>query len=432
MQPVTVGPHRLQGLLGLPSEPRGLVIFAHGSGSGRLSPRNNHVARRLESAGFATLLLDLLSSEEEADRRNVFDIPLLASRLVEATRWARGTAGLAGLPIGYFGASTGGGAALAAAARATGVAAVVSRGGRPDLAGPALPLVAAPTLLLVGSNDHQVLELNRQAMRHMRCTVELHIVPGAGHLFEEPGTLDTVVAEAVRWFALYLDHTGPDSTVLPFSDRHSAGRLLASGLLRFKGDEPLILALPRGGVPVAYEIAEKLGAELDLLLVRKLGAPHHPEVGIGAVIDGANPQVLLNRDIVGQLSLPPGYIHNEAHRQLREIERRRAQYVGERKPVSVTGRTVIVVDDGIATGSTVRAALRAVRQKKPARLILAVPVGAPETIESLRSECDELVCLAAPAPFQAVGVHYRDFSQTTDEEVKRLLAAHRVELAEAD
>ena len=432
MQPVTVGPHRLQGLLGLPSEPRGLVIFAHGSGSGRLSPRNNHVARRLESAGFATLLLDLLSSEEEADRRNVFDIPLLASRLVEATRWARGTAGLAGLPIGYFGASTGGGAALAAAARATGVAAVVSRGGRPDLAGPALPLVAAPTLLLVGSNDHQVLELNRQAMRHMRCTVELHIVPGAGHLFEEPGTLDAVVAEAVRWFALYLDHTGPDSTVLPYSDRHSAGRLLASGLLRFKGDEPLILALPRGGVPVAYEIAEKLGAELDLLLVRKLGAPHHPEVGIGAVIDGANPQVLLNRDIVGQLSLPPGYIHNEAHRQLREIERRRAQYVGERKPVSVTGRTVIVVDDGIATGSTVRAALRAVRQKKPARLILAVPVGAPETIESLRSECDELVCLAAPAPFQAVGVHYRDFSQTTDEEVKRLLAAHRVELAEAD
>lgn len=432
MQPVTVGPHRLQGLLGLPSEPRGLVIFAHGSGSGRLSPRNNHVARRLESAGFATLLLDLLSSEEEADRRNVFDIPLLASRLVEATRWARGTAGLAGLPIGYFGASTGGGAALAAAARATGVAAVVSRGGRPDLAGPALPLVAAPTLLLVGSNDHQVLELNRQAMRHMRCTVELHIVPGAGHLFEEPGTLDAVVAEAVRWFALYLDHTGPDSTVLPFSDRHSAGRLLASGLLRFKGDEPLILALPRGGVPVAYEIAEKLGAELDLLLVRKLGAPHHPEVGIGAVIDGANPQVLLNRDIVGQLSLPPGYIHNEAHRQLREIERRRAQYVGERKPVSVTGRTVIVVDDGIATGSTVRAALRAVRQKKPARLILAVPVGAPETIESLRSECDELVCLAAPAPFQAVGVHYRDFSQTTDEEVKRLLAAHRVEPAEAD
>ena len=432
MQPVTVGPHRLQGLLGLPPEPAGLVIFAHGSGSGRLSPRNNFVARRLESAGFATLLVDLLSSEEEADRRKVFDIPLLASRLVEATHWARGTAGLTSLQIGYFGASTGGGAALLAATLAPGVAAVVSRGGRPDLAGAALPMVAAPTLLLVGSDDHQVLELNREAMRSMSCPVELHVVPGAGHLFGEPGTLDAVVSEAVRWFALHLGHAAPGSAVLPFSDRHSAGWLLAQELLRFKDDRPLILALPRGGVPVAYEIAEKLHAELDVLLVRKLGAPYHPELGIGAVIDGTNPQVLLNREIVGQLSLPSGYIHNEAHRQLREIERRREQYVGDRKPVPVTGRTVIVVDDGIATGSTVRAALRAVRQKKPAKLILAVPVGAPETIESLRGECDELVCLAAPVSFNAVGNHYRDFSQTTDEEVKRLLAAHRVELADAD
>ncbi|WP_309660914.1 phosphoribosyltransferase [Sphingomonas sp.] len=428
-----VGPHHLEGLLGSPASPKGLVIFAHGSGSGRFSPRNNHVARRLEHEGFATLLLDLLSSEEEADRRNVFDIELLASRLVEATEWARATPEIARLPIGFFGASTGGGAALVAAAMdPEHVSAVVSRGGRPDLAGNALSSVEAPTLLLVGSRDEHVLELNRWAMQNMRCTVELSIVPGASHLFEELGTLDEVVARATRWFGTYLNAGDRNPVELPFPNRRAAGRLLAGQLLKFKDAHPLILALPRGGVPVAYEVAERLNADLDLLLVRKLGAPHHPEFGIGAVIDGDNPQILINRDVVGQLAVPSGYIHNEAHRQFREIERRREQYLGGRKPIPVTGRTVIVVDDGIATGSTVRAALRAIRQKNPAKLILAVPVGAPDSLLSLNSECDEVVCLITPDPFHAVGAHYDDFTQTTDEEVKRLLDDRAIQLAEAE
>jgi len=430
---VIVGPHHLEGLMGIPARPKGLVIFAHGSGSGRFSPRNNHVARRLEAAGFATLLLDLLTADEEAERRNVFDIELLASRLVEATEWAHGTPELSDLPIGYFGASTGGGAALVAASMSPErVSAVVSRGGRPDLAGDALPLVEAPTLLLVGSNDQQVVELNRWAMQRMRCVVEMHVVPGAGHLFEEPGTLDEVVVEAVRWFARHFRPREETADRLPFADRRAAGRLLAKQLLKFKPERPLVLALPRGGVPVAYEVAERLDADLDLLLVRKIGAPHHPEFGIGAVIDGDSPRILLNRDVVDQFSVPSGYIHNEAHRQLREIERRREQYLGGRRPIPVTGRTVIVVDDGIATGSTVRAALRAIRQKKPARLILAVPVGAPDSLLSLSSECDELVCLVTPDPFHAVGAHYDDFTQTTDEEVKQLLDDHVIVLAEAE
>jgi putative phosphoribosyl transferase len=219
---------------------------------------------------------------------------------------------------------------------------------------------------------------------------------------------------------------------LPFADRRAAGRLLARQLLKFKPERPLVLALPRGGVPVAYEVASQLDADLDLLLVRKIGAPHHPEFGIGAVIDGDNPQILINRDVADQLRVPSGYIHNEAHRQLREIERRREQYFGGRRPIPVAGRTVIVVDDGIATGSTIRAALRAIRQKKPARLILAVPVGAPDSLLSLNSECDEIVCLLTPDPFHAVGAHYDDFTQTTDEEVKRLLDDRSVELAEAE
>ncbi|HYX46469.1 MAG TPA: alpha/beta family hydrolase [Sphingomicrobium sp.] len=213
---VIVGPHHLEGLLGMPSQPKGIVIFAHGSGSGRFSPRNNYVARRLESAGFATLLLDLLSAEEEADRRNVFDIDLLASRLIEATEWVRSMPRLASLPIGYFGASTGGGAALAAAARmAPEVSAVVSRGGRPDLAGKSLPRVRTPTLLLVGGDDGEVIELNRWAMDRMQCPVELHIVPRAGHLFEEPGTLDEVVAQAIRWFGQRLTEGAASEAELP-------------------------------------------------------------------------------------------------------------------------------------------------------------------------------------------------------------------------
>jgi predicted phosphoribosyltransferase/pimeloyl-ACP methyl ester carboxylesterase len=430
---VTVGPHHLEGLLGSPSSPKGLVIFAHGSGSGRFSPRNNYVARRLEAAGFATLLLDLLSPEEESDRRNVFDIELLASRVIEAAEWARDQVELAKLPIAYFGASTGGGAALAAAAMNPAlVSAVVSRGGRPDLAGDALPLVEAPTLLLVGSRDEQVLELNRWAMQRIRCSVELCVVPGAGHLFEERGTLDYVVRQATHWFERFASTGTPEPIKLPFPNRREAGRLLAEQLARFKSAHPLVLALPRGGVPVAYEVAVKLDADLDLLLVRKIGAPHHLEYGIGAVVDGENPQVLVNHDIVEQLAVPAGYIHDEAQRQLREIERRREEYLGGRRPIPMTGRTIIVVDDGIATGSTVRAALRAIQQKKPEKLVLAVPVGSPDTILSLESECDEVICLVTPDPFYAVGAHYEHFEQTTDEEVRELLAAREPAAIAAD
>lgn len=203
---VTVGPERLAGFLGMPdAEPLGLVVFAHGSGSGRLSPRNRHVAEGLRHAGLATLLLDLLTPDEELDRANVFDIALLAGRLASARRWAAGQPALARLPVGYFGASTGAGAALvAAAAEADGIAAVVSRGGRPDLAGDALGRVRAPTLLIVGGDDGGVIELNREALERLQCRKSLAIVPGATHLFEEPGTLDQVVALAREWFLEHL------------------------------------------------------------------------------------------------------------------------------------------------------------------------------------------------------------------------------------
>jgi putative phosphoribosyl transferase len=196
---------RLQGILGLPPKSRGLVIFAHGSGSGRFSPRNNFVARVLQDAGIATLLADLLEESESLDRRNVFDIDLLANRLLANAHWLRQQPETRGLMLGYFGASTGAAAALQAAAREPQeIAAVVSRGGRPDLAMEHLSLVQAPTLLIVGGEDTAVIPLNKSAYTHLKCPKELVIVPGATHLFEEPGALEKVAQLACDWFMKYF------------------------------------------------------------------------------------------------------------------------------------------------------------------------------------------------------------------------------------
>ena len=199
----------LAGDLIVPADAPGIVVFAHGSGSSRLSPRNQAVAARLRQDGFATLLMDLLTADEEYEERFTrhlrFDIPLLAGRLVDATRFVADLDTTRGLPIGYFGASTGAAAALVAAAElGDEIRAVVSRGGRPDLAGDALPLVTAPTLLIVGGADTMVLELNRQAMASMHTQVEIEIVPGATHLFSEPGALEQVADLAAGWFGKYL------------------------------------------------------------------------------------------------------------------------------------------------------------------------------------------------------------------------------------
>jgi putative phosphoribosyl transferase len=206
LRPIRIGERPvLEAILGVPPGATGLVIFAHGSGSGRLSSRNNYVAARLREARFATLLLDLLTPQEELDRGNVFDIGLLAGRLRLATEWAAAAPETAALKPCYFGASTGAGAALLAAAGDERIAAVVSRGGRPDLAGArALAEVRAPTLLIVGGLDGVVINLNRAAADAMSCERSLVVVPGAGHLFEEPGTLDRVVEHARAWFIAHL------------------------------------------------------------------------------------------------------------------------------------------------------------------------------------------------------------------------------------
>ncbi len=213
-----------------------------------------------------------------------------------------------------------------------------------------------------------------------------------------------------------------------FENRTDAGRKLATRLLKYRDRSPLVIALPRGGVPVAYEVARALGAPLDVLVARKIGAPGQPEFGIGAIAQGG--AVFLNDGIVRELGVTQEYLNAVTRKETAEMARRVRAYRGDRPPLDVRGRTVLLVDDGLATGVTTRAAVRALREQAPREIILAVPVCAPETALELRSEFDEVICASSPEHFRAVGLWYVDFEQTTDEEVVSLLVrADREHLA---
>ena len=212
----------------------------------------------------------------------------------------------------------------------------------------------------------------------------------------------------------------PQVSLQPYRDRVEAGELLAEGLSQYRDrDDVIVLALPRGGVPVAAEIARRLHVPFDVFVVRKLGVPGHEELAMGAIASGG--VRLINDEVVGPLGIPGNVIDEVARREQIELERREELYRGTRAPIGLVGRTVILVDDGLATGSTMRAAVKAVRQQEPAQVIVAVPVGAPETCATIAREADDVVCVRTPDPFVAVGLWYRDFTPTSDREVRALL-----------
>ncbi|MRU14770.1 phosphoribosyltransferase [Roseovarius sp. A21] len=206
-----------------------------------------------------------------------------------------------------------------------------------------------------------------------------------------------------------------------FLNRTEAGKALAKALADKGYSDPVVQALPRGGVPVGIEVARRLNAPMDIVMVRKIGVPGQPELAAAAVVNGDDPQIVVNDTIAAQAGLSRDDIDGLAQAQLKEIARRRAVYLKGRASIPIKGRTVIVVDDGIATGATMRASLKALRQRGPAKLVLAVPVAAPDTLAALRGDVDEVVCLLQPRPLFGVGAHYDDFGQTSDDEVIRLM-----------
>jgi putative phosphoribosyl transferase len=208
---------------------------------------------------------------------------------------------------------------------------------------------------------------------------------------------------------------------MPFKNRSEAGQKLARALSNYKDQHPVILALPRGGVPVAAEVAAALGAPLDLILVRKIGVPFQPELAMGAVVDGGTPIIVRNEDVVQSAGIDETQFKAVCDGELAEIERRRQRYLGGRERVDVVGRTAVVIDDGIATGATMRAALRATRMRNPTKLVLAVPVAPSESIAEMREEADEVICLEDHEFFGAIGYYYGDFRQISDEEVIEIL-----------
>ena len=218
---------------------------------------------------------------------------------------------------------------------------------------------------------------------------------------------------------------------MPFIDRIDAGRQLAKALARYKVQRPVVLALPRGGVPIAAEVATALDAPLDLILVRKIGVPFQPELAMGAVVDGAEPVIVRNEEVIQLCGVSETDFNAIRDEQLAEIERRRKLYLGDRPHPQLSGRTVIAVDDGIATGATTRAALRAIRMRKPSKLVLGVPVAPTETLKKLREEADDTVCLEDYEEFGAIGLFYSDFRQVSDTEVIEILARHPVKLPTA-
>lgn len=209
-----------------------------------------------------------------------------------------------------------------------------------------------------------------------------------------------------------------------FQNRQEAGRKLAEELVKLKLVDPIVLALPRGGVPVAAEIADVLKAPLGLVIVCKVGAPGNPELAVAAIVDGTPPDVVLNREIVEAYGLDDAALRGLVSRERPELERRRAAYLGDRKPFSVTGKTVILADDGAATGTTMKVAIRAMKRRSPREIVVALPVASPDAVAQLLDEANRIVCLHTPTRFLALGYHYRDFPQLTDEEVVQTLQRH--------
>jgi putative phosphoribosyl transferase len=456
----------LEGDLVIPTGAKCIILFAHGSGSSRSSTRNQYVAEVLNKAGFATLLVDLLSFEEkEADitgRHLSYNIELLAGRFKEVTKWLLQQPQTKNLEIGYFGSSTGAAAAICAAAYFSNsnniVKAIALRGGRLDLAEGQLSKIVAPTLLIVsGSDDAAVIGINKAALKQLKNAKdrELALIPGAGHLFEESGKMEEVAKIAAEWFEIYLlcnrkkienkyalKKRNPwllssifrdkPHIEIKFKDRAAAGDMLATLLGKYKKQEKhdtansiTVIGIPRGGVVVADRVAKKLSIrDLDIAISRKLRSPNNSENAIGAIVQDGS--VYLDNTLLETMNISNQYLETEKSEQKKEIDRRMSLYRPETdKDYKIRGRTVILIDDGAATGATIIAAAVWIRKQSPKRLIIALPVAPSRVKMALRQQTDSLEIIYAPRNFTTVEQFYQNFDALSHQEVIKLLNEYR-------
>jgi putative phosphoribosyl transferase len=445
---VIITDYKLEGDLVIPSAAKGVILFAHGSGSGRHSTRNQHVAQILNDAGFATLLIDLLTHQEkqidEKSRHLRFDVDLLARRFESITNWLVQEPETCSLDVGYFGSSTGAAAALIAASGLGDVVkAIVCRGGRVDLADAKRVLqgIKACTFLIVGGKDAPIIEMNRRALAQLTNAraKELAVIPDATHLFEEAGKMDQVAGIAAEWFESYLlgDGTKFENKYramtsgifslfkekphiqIRFKDRPAAGEVLVSLLKKYNknSSEVIVIGIPRGGVIVADVVARRLGSYFDIVIPRKLRAPTNSENAIGAIMQDGS--VYLDNNSMEALSHE--YIEAEKMEQKKEIDRRMALYRPEPKEYNIQDKTTIIVDDGAATGATIIVAARWLRKQNPRKLIIAAPVASPKAMQMFRREFDHVEIILSPSNFTAVEHSYRDFRPVSDEKVIELV-----------
>jgi putative phosphoribosyl transferase len=438
----------VEGDLTIPLAAQAIVLFAHGSGSGRYSSRNQFVAAVLNNKGIATLLVDLLNQEEkridEETKHLRYNIGLLARRFAAVTNWLAQQPETRDLAIGYFGSSTGAAAALITAERLGLAKAIVTRGGRADLAGEsALHQVKAPILFIVGGNDTSEIAINKRALELLSNAEakELAIIPSATHLFEEPGKMEEVAQIAADWFECYLLRTGKRkfhnrysrittrsgllssmrnkyAFQMKFKDRFAAGEILSSTLGKYKNDQDgvTVIGIARGGVVVADRIAEKLNADFDVIVPRKLRSPLNSENAFGSIMQDGS--VYLDASTLQtQNDISNEYIGMEKLEQKKEMERRLTIYRPYSGEYKIRDRTVILVDDGIATGATMIAAARWIRKQEPKLLIIAAPVTPRQVVERLREEADRIEVIRIPSEFRAVEQFYQEFDVVSDDQI---------------
>jgi predicted phosphoribosyltransferase/pimeloyl-ACP methyl ester carboxylesterase len=406
------------------------VIFVHGLGSSKTSTRNVAIAAHLLDVGIAALLFDLSGHGESSNDPRGEEA--FADDLAAVYAWVKAQPQLDRERIGISGSSLGAVVAVEALRRGTvRPQTMVLRG--PPLDAGAWRAIDVPSLVVVGSEDP--LAAGARAHAAGAPYVTTSVVEGAGHLFDEPGTLAAALAATVDWFRSHLVGGDDPPAQAPsgrmvrlenayaplFRDRRDAGAQLGEKLAKaYASQDVLVLGIPRGGVPVADEIAKRLDAELDVVVARKLGAPGYPELAIGAVT--ANGGRFLNQDVIRELGVSDAYLEAVTAEQREEARRREERFREGCPAADCTGRAVIIVDDGLATGATMRAAVRSVQAGHPAKTLIAVPVGSQEACAALRTEADDVVTLAEPDPFWAVGFYYEQFGQTEDAEVQRILS----------